>query len=140
MGMASEEDDAFYEKTFRDIFNQKKQKVGRWILMSYKGEYLSNGHSLTTLKEDLEQRVSEICFAVIRVDGIDQQESVVSVRPKLVRVDWIGTRYEFGDGLKYVLPTSDNEEEDETTTDYGGDGGNGGDDDQNYGGEEKGED
>lgn len=67
----------------------RKGKGGQWIIANHKGELVKEGFGIGALKEAFED--SKVQFAVIRIDGVDEQEKVTSVRSKMVRLDWVGS-------------------------------------------------
>jgi len=68
----------------------RKGKGGQWVLTCDKGRFISEGKQLSTLVAAFSD--TRIMFAALRVDGVDVQDNVTSVRSKMVRLDWVGPK------------------------------------------------
>ena len=68
---------------------QKDAKSSVWVVADQEGNEIAEGEGLASLVEAL--KPEDISFAAILVHGVDAQENVKSVRPKIVRINWVCT-------------------------------------------------
>merc|ERR1711998_137712 len=74
-----------------DAVQGKDAQAGTWVTMDAEGTELASGtDGLTGFKGALSE--DGIIFGCIRVHGVDERDNVTSVRPKLVRVNWVGKK------------------------------------------------
>ena len=63
-----------------------------WVVADEKGEEKANGAGLGELIALLENEAASVLFVALRVTGVDEQENVTSTRPKIVRINWVGSK------------------------------------------------
>mmetsp|Transcript_4283 Transcript_4283/g.3593 ORF Transcript_4283/g.3593 Transcript_4283/m.3593 type:complete len:151 (-) Transcript_4283:126-578(-) len=68
----------------------KEAPAGSWVVADKAGVETATGVGLESCRAALDE--SQILFAVIRIHGVDERESVTSVRPKYCRVNWVGPK------------------------------------------------
>ena len=67
--------------------------AGLWVVADEKGEEKSSGTGLGELVAFLDADCNDkVMFVAFRVNGVDEQENVTSTRPKIVRINWVGTK------------------------------------------------
>jgi len=69
--------------------SSQQSEAGEWVIADDKGEEIGVGSGLQSLLDSLDP--SRVLFAAIRVMGVDAQENVTSKRPKITRINWVGT-------------------------------------------------
>lgn len=67
----------------------KTGQPGSWVVVDHHMSFVSEGVGINSLRDCFDEK--KIQFAAMRVDGVDQQESIKSVRPKMVQVNWVGS-------------------------------------------------
>ena len=72
-----------------DDVSKQSAEAGVWIVADPKGSVTSSGSGVQGFIDAFDDGL--IQFGVIRVVGVDKQESVTSERPKMVRVNWVGS-------------------------------------------------
>lgn len=80
-------DKADVAKKFKNF--TKTGEPGSWVVVDHHMSFISEGVGINSLRETFDKK--KIQFAAMRVDGVDQQESIKSVRPKMVQINWVGS-------------------------------------------------
>jgi len=71
--------------------SDQKSGAGAWVICDATGTELSSGlGGLAEMIAALDEKL--VMFGAIRVLGEDKQENVVSQRPKICRINWVGSK------------------------------------------------
>jgi hypothetical protein len=67
----------------------KDSAAGSWVVADSTGTETGSGVGMESLIASLDEK--SIQFAAINVHGNDKKENVTSCRPKIVRINWVGS-------------------------------------------------
>mmetsp|Transcript_13097 Transcript_13097/g.15530 ORF Transcript_13097/g.15530 Transcript_13097/m.15530 type:complete len:160 (+) Transcript_13097:138-617(+) len=74
--------------------SEKDEKSGKWMILSLnkkkKAVVDATGDGLESLRKAFDE--GKCSWALFRVHGVDVQENVTSIRPKLVQINWVGEK------------------------------------------------
>ena len=80
---------------FQQVVNDKVSDV-TWCIIPVVNKKLSEegskGNGLASFVSALRENEDKVIFGVIKVDGVDERESVTARRPKFIQVNWVGPK------------------------------------------------
>eukprot|EP00343_Euplotes_focardii_P005097 CAMPEP_0205808620 /NCGR_PEP_ID=MMETSP0205-20121125/12615_1 /ASSEMBLY_ACC=CAM_ASM_000278 /TAXON_ID=36767 /ORGANISM="Euplotes focardii, Strain TN1" /LENGTH=149 /DNA_ID=CAMNT_0053084563 /DNA_START=37 /DNA_END=486 /DNA_ORIENTATION=- len=73
-----------------NVVSDQKSEAGEWVVANSTGEELATGQGMGGFIAAFEE--DKVLFGAYRCHGVDEQENVASVRPKICRVNWVGAK------------------------------------------------